>query len=117
MTTITQDMRFHLSLIQYAEKFKVNKATIKYKTNRQYIYRWKHRYDSSIKSLQDRSHRPHHHPNIIAFTYSSLPTNTTSRTLKSQKRTMPSNLPSSYLKTLTFMVKISLSTFFPSSMG
>ena len=63
MTIITQDMRFHLSLIQYAEKFKVNKATIKYKTNRQYIYRWKHRYDSSIKSLQDRSHRPHHHPN------------------------------------------------------
>lgn len=63
MTTITQDMRFRLSLIQYAEKFGVTKAAMKYKTNRQYIYRWKRRYDGSIQSLQDRSRRPHHHPN------------------------------------------------------
>lgn len=41
MTTITQDMRFRLSLIRYAEKHGVTKAARKYKTNRQYIYRWK----------------------------------------------------------------------------
>ena len=63
MASITQDMRYRLSLIKYAEKYGVTKAAIKYKTNRQYIYRWKRRYDGSIESLRDRSRRPHHHPN------------------------------------------------------
>lgn len=62
MTTITQDMRFRLSLIRYAEKHGVTKAARKYKTNRQYIYRWKNRYDGTWDSLRDRSRRPHHHP-------------------------------------------------------
>ena len=63
VASITQDMRFRLSLIRYAEKFGVTSAAIKYKTNRQYIYRWKKRFDGSIESLRDRSRRPHHHPN------------------------------------------------------
>ena len=63
MNSITQDMRFRLSLIRYAEKYGVTKAAIKYKTNRQYIYRWKKRFDGSIESLRDKSRRPHHHPN------------------------------------------------------
>lgn len=63
MASITQDMRFRLSLIKYSDKFGVSKAAIKYKTNRQYIYRWKRRYDGSIESLRDLSRRPHHHPN------------------------------------------------------
>lgn len=37
MTSITQDMRYRLSLINYANKFGVSKAAVKYKTNRQYI--------------------------------------------------------------------------------
>ncbi len=63
MASITQDMRFRLSLIRYAEKYGVTNAAIKYKTNRQYIYRWKRRFDGSMESLRDRSRRPHHHPN------------------------------------------------------
>lgn len=63
MATITQDMRYRLSLIQYAQKYGVTKAAVKYKTNRQYIYRWKRRYDGSFESLRERSRRPHHHPN------------------------------------------------------
>lgn len=63
MTSITQDMRFRLSLICYANKYGVSKAARKYKTNRQYIYRWKKRYDGTLASLADRSRRPHHHPN------------------------------------------------------
>lgn len=39
------------------------KAAIKYNTNRQYIYRWLRRYDGTIQSLADRSHRPYSHPN------------------------------------------------------
>ena len=53
MTSITQDMKYRLSLIRYAEKYGVTKAAIKYKTNRQYIYRWKRRFDGSIESLRD----------------------------------------------------------------
>lgn len=63
MASITQDMRYRLSLIKYAEKYGVTKAAVKYHTNRQYIYRWKRRYDGSIESLRERSRRPHHHPN------------------------------------------------------
>lgn len=50
MNKITQDMRFRLSLIKYADKYGVTKAAIKFKTNRQYIYRWKRRYNGSIES-------------------------------------------------------------------
>lgn len=63
MGSITQDMRFRLSLIKYAEKHGVTKAALKYKTNRQYIYRWKNQYDGSWDSLRVRSRRPHSHPN------------------------------------------------------
>lgn len=63
MTTITQDMKYRLSLLKYADRFGVTKTAIKYKTNRQYIYRWKRRFNGSIESLRDRSRRPHHHPN------------------------------------------------------
>ena len=63
MASITQDMRFRLSLIRYAEKYGVSNAARRYKTNRQYIYRWKRRFDGSIESLREKSRRPHHHPN------------------------------------------------------
>lgn len=63
MASITQDMRYRLSLIQYAQKYGVSNAAKKFKTNRQYIYRWKRRYDGSWESLRDKSRRPHHHPN------------------------------------------------------
>ncbi len=56
-------MRFRQAIIQYAEKHGVTKAAIRYHTNRQYIYRWRKRYDGTLESLADRSHRPHHHPN------------------------------------------------------
>ena len=63
MNKITQDMRFRQSLLKYAQKNGVTKAAIKYKTNRQYVYRWRKRYDGTIQSLADRSHRPKSHPN------------------------------------------------------
>ena len=63
MDSITQDMRYRLSLIEYSLKYGVTKAAIKYRTNRQYIYRWRKRYDGTIESLRDRSRRPHSHPN------------------------------------------------------
>ena len=63
MATITQDLLFRLSLIRYAEKHGVTKAAVKYHVNRQYIYRWKKRFDGSPDSLRYLSRRPHSHPN------------------------------------------------------
>ena len=62
MNKITQTMKFRQSLIKYAEKHGVTKTAIKYRTNRQYIYRWQRRYDGTLQSLADHSHRPHSHP-------------------------------------------------------
>lgn len=56
-------MRYRQSLIHYAKKHGVTQAAIRYRTNRQYIYRWLKRYDGTLQSLADRSHRPHSHPN------------------------------------------------------
>lgn len=41
MNKITQEMRFRQAVIEYSLKYGVTKAAIRYKTNRQYIYRWK----------------------------------------------------------------------------
>ena len=61
--TITQTALYRQSLICYAQKHGVTQAAIRYRTNRQYIYRWLKRYDGTLHSLLDRSHRPHSHPN------------------------------------------------------
>lgn len=63
MNTVTQTMKYRQALIKYSQKYGVTKAAIRYKTNRQYVYRWMKRYDGTIQSLADKSHRPHHHPN------------------------------------------------------
>ena len=63
MNTITQTMRFRQALIKYSLKYGVTKAAIRYKVNRQYVYRWRKRYDGTLQSLADKSHSPHHHPN------------------------------------------------------
>ena len=63
MNKITQTMLFRQALIFYAQKKGVTKAAIRYRTNRQYVYRWLKRYDGTLESLADRSRRPHSHPN------------------------------------------------------
>jgi len=63
MSKITQDMRFKQAVITYSFKFGVTKAAIRYKTSRQNIYRWRKKYDGTLQSLADLSHRPHSHPN------------------------------------------------------
>ena len=61
--TVTQKARFRQAVIAYADKYGVTKAANRYDVNRQYIYRWKKRYDGTLQSLTDKSHRPQHHPN------------------------------------------------------
>lgn len=56
-------MRFKQAVIEYSFNHGVTKAAIRYKTSRQNIYRWRKKYDGTVRSLADRSHRPHSHPN------------------------------------------------------
>lgn len=61
MNSITQDMRFRLSIVKSYNR--ATKTAIRYKVTRQFVYFWVHRFNGDIHSLADHSHRPHHHPN------------------------------------------------------
>ena len=61
--SITQDMAYRQSLMKYAEKYGVSRASRKYNKSRSYIYFWKARWNGSIESLACQSRRPHSHPN------------------------------------------------------
>lgn len=61
--SITQDMAYRQSLMKYAEKYGVSRASRKYNKGRSYIYFWKKRWDGSAESLACQSRRPHSHPN------------------------------------------------------
>ena len=63
MNSVTQDMKYRQSLMTYALKHSVGKASRKYNKCRSFIYFWLSRYDGSIESLACRSRRPHSHPN------------------------------------------------------
>lgn len=63
MKSITQDMRFRQSLIEYCYRHSVAEAARKYNKSRSYIYFWRNRYDGTIQSLACRSRKPHNHPN------------------------------------------------------
>ena len=56
-------MAYRQSLMKYAEKYGVSRASRKYNKSRSYIYFWKARWDGSAESLQCQSRRPHSHPN------------------------------------------------------
>ena len=60
--SITQDMAYRQSLMKYAEKYGVSRASRKYNKSRSYIYFWKARWDGSVTSLACQSRRPHSHP-------------------------------------------------------
>ena len=56
-------MAYRQSLMKYAQKYGVSKASRKYNKSRSYIYFWRSRWDGSAGSLACRSRRPHSHPN------------------------------------------------------
>ena len=56
-------MRYRQSLMQYAAKYGVSRASRKYNKSWSYIYFWKTRWNGSVESLACQSRRPHHHPN------------------------------------------------------
>ena len=60
---ITQKLKYKESVVKYSYKHGVTKAAIQYNECRRTIYRWRKKYDGSLKSLEDKSRRPHYHPN------------------------------------------------------
>ncbi len=62
-SSITQDMAYRQSLMKYAQKYGVSRASRKYNKGRSYIYFWMARWDGSVESLACQSRRPHSHPN------------------------------------------------------
>jgi len=66
MSSITQAMRYRESLLKYACRHGIRKASKKYNEHLSYIYFWKGRWEAGgrdIESLRDRSKQPLSHPN------------------------------------------------------
>lgn len=64
MNSITSEAHFRQRVLKYSFKNGVTAASIRFKRSRQAIYEWRAKYDGkSWKSLIEKSHRPHHHPN------------------------------------------------------
>lgn len=64
MNIVTSNAQFRQRVIKYSLKNGVTKASVRFRVSRNAIYEWRKKYDGkSWKSLIDKSHRPHHHPN------------------------------------------------------
>lgn len=63
MLSIRQIAQFRQRVVKEAIKTgNVSSTARKFKISRQSIYRWINRWDGSLDSLMERSHRPKHHP-------------------------------------------------------
>ena len=60
---IIQKLKYKESVVKFSYKFGVTKASIKFCECRRTIYRWRKRYDGTLKSLKDKSRKPNYHPN------------------------------------------------------
>ena len=62
MDIIASTAHFRQRVVKRSYKIGVTKASYYYRISRNAIYEWRNKYDGTVKSLRDRSHRPHHHP-------------------------------------------------------
>jgi transposase InsO family protein len=63
MTSIRQIAQFRLRVVRHALKTgNVSSTARLHRVSRQSVHRWIARYDGTLESLMDRSHRPHRHP-------------------------------------------------------
>ena len=64
MNILTSSAHFRQRVVKKSYKIGVTAASKYYRISRNAIYEWRAKYDGkSWKSLVDKSHRPHHHPN------------------------------------------------------
>jgi len=62
MDRITQEAHHRQRIVKYFKRHGATETAIRYKTSRKTVYKWVNRYDGTIESLKDRSHRPHNSP-------------------------------------------------------
>lgn len=60
---LTQEKYFRQRFIKYSQNHSVTETAIRYRVSRKTVYKWLKRYDGTIDSLEDKSHRPHTSPN------------------------------------------------------
>ena len=58
MSILTQQKYQRQRMVKYAQKHSVTDTAIRYHVSRKTVYKWLNRYDGSVVSLEDRSHRP-----------------------------------------------------------
>lgn len=63
MSILRQKAHHRQRMVKYAEKHSVTETAIRYKVSRKTVHKWKNRYDNTLESLFDRSHRPKTSPN------------------------------------------------------
>ena len=62
MGMITQNAHHRHRMVKHYAKHGASKTAMRYKTSRKTVYKWVSRYDGTIASLKDKSHRPHTSP-------------------------------------------------------
>lgn len=58
MSILTQEKYHRQRMVKFAKKHSVTETAIRYKVSRKTVYKWLGRYDGTVNSLSDRSHRP-----------------------------------------------------------
>jgi len=48
--------------MKYLNKHTVTETSIRFRISRKTIYKWINRYDGTLESLENRSHKPHNSP-------------------------------------------------------
>lgn len=58
MSILSQQKYQRQRMVKYARKHSVTETAIRYKVSRKTVYKWLSRYDGTVMSLEDHSHRP-----------------------------------------------------------
>jgi len=62
MDMVAQEAHHRQRMLNYYQRHGGTKTSIRYAVSRKTLYKWISRYDGTLESLRDRSHRPHSHP-------------------------------------------------------
>jgi len=63
MSILRQQMYHRQRMVKYSQNHSITETALRYKVSRKTVYKWKSRYDGTLESLRDRSHRPNMSPN------------------------------------------------------
>ena len=62
MTILSQQKYYRQRMVKFTQNHSVTETALRYRVSRKTVYKWLSRYDGTVKSLEDRSHRPKHSP-------------------------------------------------------